>query len=102
MCEDDGMRAWVYILTNRLNGTLYVGLTTDIHQRVVQHHAGAVDGFTNKYRLRLLVHLEEYPELDAARARERQIKQWHRKWKTDLIARHNPYWRDLTPDLVHV
>ena len=84
----------VYILTNR-SGTLYVGMTNDLGRRLEQHRARAVSGFTAKYRLDRLIHVELYPTPREAMARERQIKGWRRARKIALIESENPQWRDL-------
>jgi len=91
---------YVYILTNRLRGSLYIGVTNDLIRRVWEHRSGAVSGFTNKYRLRRLVHFEDCGEIMVAMEREKRLKRWRRAWKIDLIERENPQWRDLYPELV--
>ncbi|MGF1620978.1 MAG: GIY-YIG nuclease family protein [Rhodomicrobiaceae bacterium] len=91
--------AYVYILTNRVRGTLYIGATTDLVARIYQHRTGAVKGFTEKYKLRRLVFCEMYDDLDGAFMRERQLKKWNRDWKVGLIERDNPNWDDLYPTI---
>jgi putative endonuclease len=88
-------RSWVYILASRKNGTLYVGVTTDIRQRVWQHKAGIVQGFSKQYRVTTLVHLEEFSEVRTAIRREKEIKGWRRDRKIALIEAGNPDWDDL-------
>lgn len=93
-------RYWVYILASERNGTLYVGMTSDLATRIYAHREGAVEGFTKKYGVKILVHVEAFSELEEARSRERLLKRWKRKWKLDLIEEHNPQWRDLYDDIV--
>ena len=90
---------WVYIVTNRPNGTLYVGVTTDIRRRISEHKAGLVDGFTRRYGLHRLVYVEEHPTILEAIQREKNIKRWVRAWKGRLIGRDNPEWADLIDGL---
>jgi putative endonuclease len=95
-----GRRYYVYILASRYRGTLYLGVTNDLSRRVGQHKAGVVPGFTRTYRVQRLVYFEEYASILEARARERVLKRWRRKWKFALIEKNNPNWRDLTDDLI--
>ncbi|WP_376695501.1 GIY-YIG nuclease family protein [Wenzhouxiangella sp. EGI_FJ10305] len=90
---------YVYILTNRLRGTLYIGVTNDLIRRVWEHRQGRVSGFTRKYRLRRLVHFEVCGDICAAIEREKRLKRWRRAWKLALIEQQNPGWRDLFPEL---
>ena len=85
----------VYIMANRRNGTLYVGVTSDLAQRAFQHRAGAIAGFTRRYGCKLLVWFEPHARMDEAIAREKQIKSGSRKDKLALIERDNPQWLDL-------
>ncbi len=85
----------VYILTNKPNGTLYVGVTSDLGRRMIEHKHGLVKGFTKKYDLKKLVFLEQYGCVYAAIGREKQLKSWHREWKINLIEEQNPKWNDL-------
>jgi putative endonuclease len=71
---------WVYILASRRNGTLYVGVTSDLVRRVQEHREGLVPGFTRKYRVKLLVYSELHHDINEAILREKRIKRWHRKW----------------------
>jgi putative endonuclease len=87
--------AWLYIMTNRANGTLYVGTTVNLPRRAWEHREGAIDGFTKKYGLKRLVYFEEHPTLFGARQRENNIKHWKRAWKVRLILDDNPGWADL-------
>ena len=93
-------RYFVYILANRRNGTLYVGMTNDLPRRIYEHKAGAIHGFTKKYGVKMLVHYEVHEEAGAAAARENAIKKWRRVWKIELIERENPDWRDLSEEFL--
>ena len=86
---------WVYIMTNRPNGTLYLGVTSDIARRAWQHREGLVEGFTKRYGLSRLVYAERHDEIVAAIQRERTMKHWPRAWKVRLIRKQNPDWDDL-------
>jgi putative endonuclease len=77
------------------NGTLYLGVTSDLPGRAYQHRNGLVDGFSKEHGCKLLVWHEAYDDLDAARLRELQMKKWKRAWKIELIEQHNPQWKDL-------
>ena len=94
------MAAWLYIMTNRPNGILYIGATTDIMARAWQHRTGAVAGFTKKYGLTRLVYVETHDMIDAAIRRERTLKTWRRAWKVRLITEANPNWDDLFETLL--
>ena len=94
------MQFWVYILANRRNGTLYVGVTRDLVRRVWEHKSDIVDGFTSRYGVHILVWHELTPYLQAAIAREKQIKAWKRLWEVELVERINPDWNDLFKDLI--
>lgn len=91
---------WIYILANRYRGTIYVGVTANLAQRVSQHRAGTGSEFASRYDLTCLVHAEEYPTVDEAIAREKALKKWRRKWKIDLIEQANPQWDDLYDHLI--
>jgi putative endonuclease len=82
-------------MTNRPNGTLYVGVTDDIARRAWEHRAGLVEGFTKQYGLRRLVYAEHFADIRMARQRERNMKHWRRSWKARLILAQNPNWKDL-------
>ncbi|HIJ61119.1 MAG TPA: GIY-YIG nuclease family protein [Rhodospirillaceae bacterium] len=86
---------WVYILTDRPNGTLYVGVTSDLARRTWEHREGAVDGFTKRYGLKRLVYAEPHEDIRAAIQREKTLKHWPRAWKVRLILEANPGWADL-------
>ena len=85
----------VYILASRRNGTLYVGVTSDLIKRVWQHKNDLVEGFTKQYDVHVLVWYEPHETMESAIKREKSIKKWNRKWKLDLIEQSNPQWRDL-------
>ena len=86
---------YVYIMTNRPNGTLYVGVTNNLGIRAWQHREGIVDGFTKRYGLKRLVWYETHESIIAAIQREKNIKHWPRAWKVRLILATNPKWDDL-------
>lgn len=90
----------VYIMTSGRNGTLYIGVTSNIIQRVWQHKQGAVEGFTAKYGVKTLVWYEQHATMEHAIAREKALKKWNRVWKLELIESANPEWRDLWQDIV--
>ena len=91
---------YLYILASRRNGTLYVGVTSDLAKRIAEHKQKLVEGFTNEYDVTNLVYYEIFENIRDAIMRERQMKGWKRKWKTELIQTINPYWRDLYDDLL--
>jgi putative endonuclease len=90
----------VYILASRRNGTLYVGVTSDLIKRVWQHRNDAGEGFSRKYGVHLLAYYEQHASMEAAITREKQIKKWNRAWKLRLIEEHNPQWRDLWKEVI--
>ena len=90
----------VYILASRRNGTLYVGVSSDLTRRVWEHKHDLVAGFTKRYRVHTLVWFEVHGSMAAALQREKTIKEWRRAWKLDLIEADNPEWRDLYEDLI--
>jgi putative endonuclease len=94
------MAAWVYIMTNRKNGTLYVGVTVNLPRRAWEHREGVVLGFTRTYGLKRLVYFESFDDLRDARQRESNIKHWPRAWKVRLIHQENPNWDDLYDRLI--
>jgi putative endonuclease len=87
----------VYILASKRNGTLYVGVTSDLVQRVWEHRNNAVEGFTKRYGVHRLVYYEMHADIRQAILREKQLKKWNRAWKVELIERQNPQWNDLWP-----
>jgi putative endonuclease len=86
---------YVYIMANRKNGTIYIGVTSHLVKRVWEHKNGVVPGFTKRYGCKLLVWYEAHEELQQARQRELQMKEWQRKWKVKLIEEQNLDWDDL-------
>jgi putative endonuclease len=90
---------WVYIVTNRPNGVLYTGVTSDIARRAFEHREGLIEGFTRRYGLKRLVYIEFYEDMLAAIQREKNIKHCSRAWKVGLILEANREWRDLFADL---
>ncbi|MCK7612624.1 GIY-YIG nuclease family protein [Roseibium sediminicola] len=90
------MPAHVYILASKRNGTLYVGVTSDLPRRLFEHQKGLVDGFSSTYGVRRLVYAEAFDLVSDAIAREKQLKKWKRAWKIELIEGGNPDWCDLT------
>jgi putative endonuclease len=85
----------VYMMARRRNGTLYIGVTNHLAARAHQHRSGRGSEFTSKYSVKLLIWYEHYSDVNDAIAREKQLKKWERRWKLDLIERHNPQWLDL-------
>ena len=90
----------VYIMTNRTNSVLYVGVTGNLKQRIWLHKAGEVEGFTKKYNVHKLVYFESFEDFRAAIEREKQLKKWNRSWKEALISKLNPSRRDLFDELL--
>jgi putative endonuclease len=91
---------WVYIMTNRPNGTLYLGVTSDLARRVWEHREGLADSFTRKYGPKRLVYVERHEDIQTAIQREKNMKHWSRTWKVRLILAKNPAWTDLYDQLV--
>ena len=85
----------VYILASRRHGTLYIGVTSNLTQRLYQHRNKITKGFASRYAVFRLVHFEQFADMDSAIAREKQLKNWTRDWKVALIERENPLWDDL-------
>ncbi|MFO7890166.1 MAG: GIY-YIG nuclease family protein [bacterium] len=85
----------VYILASKKNGTLYIGMSSDLKTRVYQHKNNLVEGFTKKYAVHKLVYYECTQDVNEAIKRERQLKKWNRAWKIRLIEKENPDWKDL-------
>lgn len=88
-------KRWVYIMTNVFNTTFYIGVTSDINKRVIEHKTQVKKSFSSKYKTIKLVYLEEYPDINQAIKREKQLKNWHRDWKVDLIKSINPTYKEL-------
>jgi len=91
---------YVYVMANDRNGTLYVGVTSDLVRRVWQHKSRQVEGFTCRYNIKSLVYYECFEDMPNAIIREKILKRWRRSWKTSLIANANPDWRDLYDDIL--
>lgn len=90
----------IYITTNYANTTFYIGVTNDIIRRVFEHKNKSINGFTSKYNLNKLVYFEETNNIDSAIQREKQLKNWHRNWKINLIKETNPNFDDLYSKLI--
>lgn len=90
----------VYILASQRNGTLYIGVTSDLVKRVWEHKNDLVDGFTKKYGVHQLMYFEMHEDMASAIQREKQLKKWNRNWKIQLIEKENPEWADLYESLI--
>ena len=93
---------YVYILANKKNGTIYTGVTNDLLRRVEEHKADVREGFTSRYGVHTLVHYESTDDITVAITREKQIKNWNRQWKIDLIEKENYNWKDLYNSLTGI
>ena len=91
---------YVYLLASKRNGTLYIGVTSNLVQRTWQHKEGQVEGFSKKYGVKNLVYFEVHETAESALTREKQMKKWERVWKIKLIERNNAEWRDLTDMII--
>ncbi len=91
---------FVYILASKRNGTLYIGVTSDLVKRVYEHKNDLVEGFTKKYQVHQLVYYEVTDDIESAIVREKQLKVWKRGWKLELVEKMNPDWRDLYEDII--
>ena len=100
LLEQCFMDYYVYIMTNKPNGVLYIGMTNDLIRRVFEHKNHSVKGFTDDYNLTRLVWFEQTGDVMSAIAREKQLKNWHRDWKVELIENINPEWNDLFEAIV--
>jgi putative endonuclease len=89
----------VYIMASKRNGTLYIGVTSDLVKRIWQHKNNVVEGFTAKYDVHLLVYYEIHPDAESAITREKRLKKWNRAWKVRLIEEKNPEWNDLYDEI---
>jgi len=89
------MAAYVYIMSNRRNGILYIGVTTNLPKRSFEHREGLIDGFTKRYGLKMLVYYEVFDDVRDAIQKEKTMKHWPRAWKVRLIHGVNPEWKDL-------
>ncbi len=86
---------YVYIMASNKNGTLYIGITSNLKRRVFEHKESKIEGFTKKYKTKLLVYCDTCTDVYAAIRREKQLKKWNREWKINLIEKDNPGWMDL-------
>ena len=93
-------QAYIYIMTNKRNGTIYIGVTSDLPNRVWQHKNDSIKGFTKKYSLHTLVYFEQHDDIKSAIEREKQLKKWKRKWKLELIEKQNSNWNDLYENII--
>ena len=94
-----GKDFWVYILASKRNGTLYIGVTSDLAKRIWEHRNGVVEGLSHRYEVDKLVYCEPFDDAESAITREKQMKKWRRAWKIELIENSNPEWRDLYDDI---
>ena len=92
---------YIYILASQRNGTLYIGVTSDLARRIWEHKNKSIPGFTSKYRVDKLVHVEEFDDIGFALQREKCLKKWPRAWKLALIERNNSNWLDLSEEIMH-
>jgi putative endonuclease len=90
----------VYMLASTRNGTLYIGVTSDLVRRVYDHKNGSVEGFTKRYGVHTLVWYESHESMESAITREKRMKKWNRDWKIRLLEELNPDWKDLYPSIV--
>ena len=90
---------YVYILTNRIGGTLYIGVTNDLIRRVAEHKSKAAESFTKRHDVHRLVYFECFNSIEQAIHREKRLKKWTRAWKIALIEKDNPNWIDLYPEI---
>lgn len=86
---------YVYIMASRYRGATYIGMTSDLDRRVMEHRSGDIQGYTKKWNIKTLVYFEEYRYVDEAISREKELKKWKRQWKYDLIESTNPDWKNL-------
>lgn len=91
---------YVYILASKKNGTIYIGMSSNLIQRIYQHKNKLADGFTGKYNVDKLVYYEKHDSAESAIKKEKRLKEWQRKWKIDLIESFNPDWSDLYNDVI--
>ena len=94
------MQPAVYILASQKNGTLYIGVTGNLVQRIWQHKNDLVEGFTKRYGIHMLVYYELHSDINSAITREKQLEKWNREWKLGLIEQNNPQWQDLWPTII--
>jgi len=89
---------YVYILSNKKNGTLYIGMTNDLERRLFEHKNKIIEGFTKRYGLDKLIYFEQFQFVNDAIKREKQLKNWNRQWKIDIVEKDNKEWEDLSSD----
>ena len=94
------MQYYVYILSSKKHGTLYIGVTSDLVKRIYEHKHDLIDGFTKQYKVHNLVYFEITESIGSAISREKNLKKWNREWKIRLIEKGNPEWRDLYAGLI--
>ena len=94
------MQPCVYILASERNGTLYIGVTSDLVKRIWEHKSDFVEGFTKQHQVHTLVWYEMHGNMESAITREKQLKEWKRQWKIELIEKSNPYWNDLYATII--
>lgn len=95
-----GKSSFIYILTNKKDGVLYIGVTSSLIRRIGQHKAKEVEGFTKQYHVDKLIYYEIFDYIGTAITREKQLKKWKREWKIKLIEKFNPEWKDLYDDIL--
>ncbi|TYB31573.1 MAG: GIY-YIG nuclease family protein [Candidatus Mcinerneyibacterium aminivorans] len=93
-------KGFVYFLTNRNNKVLYIGVTSNLKKRIYEHKNKLIEGFTNKYNCEKLVYYEKYNDINEAIEREKQLKNWHRDWKNNLVEKENSEWKDLSEEFL--
>lgn len=91
---------YVYILSNKKHGTLYIGLTNNLERRMFEHKHKLIDGFTKKYGIDKLMYFETFQYINDAIKREKNMKKWKRQWKIELIEEDNKFWKDLAIDWI--
>jgi len=91
---------YIYIMANKRNGTIYIGVTNDLARRVYEHREGLVKGFTSRYGLKSIVYYEVFDSVSLAIQRETSLRRWPRRWKLALIEKANPQWKDLVDEIV--
>jgi len=91
---------FIYILANKKNGTLYIGVTNSLKRRIWEHKEKLIEGFTKKYNINILVYYEDYNKIGQALYREKCLKKWKREWKIKLIEKYNNNWKDLSNDMI--
>jgi putative endonuclease len=90
----------VYILASQRNGTLYIGVTSDLIKRIWQHREGLVEGFTQQHHVKMLVWYEQHETMESAISKEKAMKKWRRQWKLSVIEERNPGWVDLWDEII--